>query len=83
MEDRNGIITGYAVNVTVTRTGQSAQQQLLVSSSSGTGTESLLLTNLQPFTTYACRVAARTSVGVGPYSIATSFITLEAGKQVA
>ena len=81
MEDWNGIIAGYAVNVSLTRTGQSVQQ--LLSNSTGTGTESLLLTNLRPFTTYSCRVAARTSVGVGPYSIATNFITLEAGKQVA
>lgn len=71
-EDQNGIITGYSINVTLVRTSQTVQMT--------SSTNALYLDNLLPFRTYTCRVAARTSVGVGPYSIATSFMTEEAGE---
>lgn len=72
--DQNGIITGYKINVTVVNSGVSFQQ---------TSTDSsLLLDNLLPFTTYSCRVAATTSVGTGPFSMAISFLTNEAGKRM-
>ena len=73
-EDQNGVITGYSINITLVRTGQT----ILLTSN----TDSLFLDDLQPFTTYTFRVAAVTSVGVGPYSIATSFMTEETGKAI-
>ncbi len=72
--DQNGIITGYVINVTLVGTGQTFQMT--------SSTNDLYLTNLQPFTTYICRVAAMTNVGVGPYSIAISFLTEESGMNL-
>ncbi len=73
--DQNGIITGYVINVTLAGTGQTFQMT--------SSTNDLYLTNLQPFTTYTCRVAAMTNVGVGPYSIAISFLTEESGMKLS
>ena len=70
-EDVNGVITGYVINVT-----DSSGQRFQTTSTS----RSLLLDELSPFTVYTCLVAARTSVGVGPFSLALSFTTDEAGK---
>lgn len=70
--DHNGVITGYLVNVTVVSTGQSFTR-------TSTNT-SLILNGLQPFTSYVCRVAARTQVGLGPFSTLISFLTDETGK---
>ena len=72
LEDQNGVISGYTINVTLVRTGQSFQRT--------STTTAFLLDGLLPFTTYTCSVAAMTSVGVGPYTIAASFITEEAGE---
>ena len=41
---------------------------------------SLMATRLQPFTTYICRIAARTAMGVGPYSIAVTAVTQQDGE---
>lgn len=71
LADQNGIIIGYAINVTQVGSGQSYQVT--------SNTNTLYLDSLLPFTTYTCRIAAMTSVGVGPYSIAVSFLTDEAG----
>lgn len=73
--DQNGIITGYLINVTLVSTGRSFQMT--------STTPNLFLNSLQPFTTYTCRVAAMTNVGVGPYSMAISFLTNENGKFIA
>ena len=75
IEDQNGIITGYAISVTLVSTGQSFQMTSTVNR--------LFLSNLLPFTTYICRVAAMTNVGVGPFSTATSFLTRETGTYIA
>ena len=69
--DQNGIITGYLINVTRISTGQTIQ---MVST-----TNDLFLNDLVPFSSYVCRVAAMTTVGAGPYSVATSFLTMETG----
>ena len=55
---RNGEITGYVVNVS------NAQGMLRVSSEQRNAT----LTKLDPDTTYTIRVAAKNSMGVGPFS---------------
>lgn len=72
LEDQNGIIAGYSINLILVSTGQSIQMM--------STTTNLFLDDLQPFTTYTFRVAAMTSVGVGPYSIATSIMTEETGR---
>ena len=75
LEDQNGVILGYVVNVTAVETGlnfelRSTQTTLAVDS-------------LRPFTTYICRIAARTIVGVGPFSIAVTAVTSQDGKSTA
>lgn len=72
--DQNGIIIGYVVNVTEVGTGVKFQRS--------TTTPSLILDSVRPFTTYVCRIAARTVVGIGPYSIAITATTEQAGKTV-
>ena len=70
--DQNGVIISYEIELTIVTTGQRIQMT--------SSTTSILLTSLLPFTTYTCRVAASTSVGLGPYSIVISFLTDETGK---
>ena len=71
-EEQNGIITGYDIHITVAETGESIQ----LSSDS----TSLTVDTLSPFTTYQSIIAARTSVGVGPFSSTLSLSTPEDGK---
>lgn len=70
--EQNGILTSYVINITLISTGQTFSR-----TSSNT---SLNLDGLLPFTSYTCRVAARTQVGTGPFSISNSFLTDEIGK---
>jgi len=70
--DRNGIIVGYLVNVTDIGTGSTFSWNAT--------TTSLALSSLKPFTHYAYLVAARTEVGLGPFSMTISFSTDQAGK---
>lgn len=72
LEDQNGVIVGYVINVTAVETGMTFQ---LSSSDS-----SLMANGLRPFTTYICRIAAATAVGVGPYSIAVTAVTQQDGE---
>ena len=72
VSDQNGVIIGYVVNVTVIATGEMFQLT--------TTSTNLPLDSLQPFTTYVCRIAARTVVGIGPYSIAVVATTEQAGE---
>ena len=74
LEDQNGIITGYVINVTGLETGTTFEL-----TSPGA---SLMVDGLRPFTTYICRIAAETSVGVGPYSTAVTAVTQQDGKQL-
>ena len=72
MQSRNGIITGYLINVTEIETGETFQ----VSSA----TTNLVIQSLRPFTTYVCVIAAETSAGTGPFSISLTVRTNEAGR---
>ena len=71
-EDRNGPIVGYVINVTVIATGEMFQ---LTSS-----TNTLSVASLKPFTRYVCIIAARTQVGLGPFSTTVTVMTPEDGK---
>ena len=70
--DRNGVITGYLINITLISTGQSFTRN-------STNTTHVL-NGLQPFTSYTCSVAAMTRVGLGPFSMPISFLTYETGE---
>ena len=72
VEDHNGAITGYVVQVTNASTGES-----FAVTSQENSTE---IGSLRPFTTYTCVVAAQTSAGVGPYSTTVMIQTDEAGE---
>lgn len=67
----NGDIIGY--NVTYTAVNSETVDSIL-SASNWT-----VIGSLNPFTTYTVTVAAVTSAGRGPYSIAVTFMTDEAG----
>ena len=72
-EDINGLIIQYIINVTVIENGET----FLLNST----TTSLNITQLQPYTTYICVIAAVTSVGRGPYSTQLTVITPQARKK--
>ena len=72
VEEQNGIIIGYVINVTVNDTGDTFQ---LTAS-----TTMLTLNNLRPYHNYTCVIAAETSVGLGPFSESVYFRTHEDGK---
>ena len=73
-EDRNGIIIGYTINLTNTRRNDT----LLYSSN----TTALTLSTLSPYTTYYCTVAARTSIGTGPFTAVLTLLTPQDGKKL-
>lgn len=70
-ENRNGLIISYTVFI-VADDGTSLELM-------ATGT-SIVATNLRPFTTYTCSVAASTSVGRGPSTPTFLFTTPEDGE---
>ena len=72
LENRNGIITGYIVNVTAMTSGEMVQ---LMST-----TSSITVSSLSPFTVYICTIAATTRVGSGPFTDEFMVQTLEEGK---
>ena len=72
LEEQNGVITRYTVNVTNVNTGESV---LLYTTET-----SITVQQLTPFTAYLCSVAAETSVGLGPYTLALTVTTNEDGK---
>lgn len=74
LERQNGLITGYSVNVTNTDTGVS----MLLSSTGNSN--SITVTQLSPYTSYLCSVAAQTIVGQGPYTSPITVTTGEDGK---
>ena len=73
-DKQNGVIISYVINVTNAVT--------LVSVQYYTATTSIIISNLEPFTTYVCVVAAATSVGVGPFSHLLFVQTDEGGKSI-
>ena len=59
-EDQNGAVLGYSITITAVRTGTKLQYN-------STST-SLTVSELHPYYTYRCRVAARTTFGMGPFT---------------
>jgi len=70
-EDHNGIVLGYAINVTKLQSRETVE---LFSNST-----MLTVHNLKPHTLYGCVSAAVNNAGFGPASVALQFETLEAG----
>ena len=71
-QHQNGIIIGYIVSITALETGTTVHMS--------TPHLNLTLRSLRPFTTYSCIVAARTSIGLGPFSTTVNAQTFEDGK---
>ena len=71
-DEQNGVIILYVINVTVVGTGQTFQ---LTST-----TTILTVTNLTPYTTYICIIAAVTSAGTGPFSTQFTVSTPQDGN---
>ena len=69
-EDINGIIRRYVILVTEVETGSVFTLH--------SNTTQVTITNLHPFYTYACAIAAET-VGVGPYTISLVVQLAEGG----
>ena len=70
-EHRNGIVTGYLINLIVVDTGETLQYF--------SNTTNVTIGSLIPYTSYAFVVAAQTSLGVGPFSDTVSMRTEETG----
>ena len=71
-QHRNGIITGYVINITTLATRENVQVFTLDSN--------YTVNFLEPFTVYDLIVAASTSAGIGPFSTVMTIQTLEDGK---
>lgn len=69
---RNGIITSYTVEV---MSFQSGNNYTLV-----TDTQNITIVNLSPYNLYILSVAARTAVGIGPFSTHLPIRTAETGE---
>ena len=72
-EDRNGDITGFIINVTNLDSGLTHQFTTAL-------VYNYTLSNLRPFTVYVATIAARTAVGMGPFSVVVSSQTFEDGE---
>ena len=70
MEDQNGIISGYLINITVAETGETFQRF------SNTTNIAVIL---MPFTMYTFVLTAENSAGIGPYTEIFSVQTGESG----
>lgn len=75
MQNRNGIIRDYIINVTALDTEENSQYV--------TSDHNLTLDSLIPFSSYAFIIAARTLVGAGPFSTVITIRTLEDGEYSA
>ena len=71
-DQQNGEILGYTVTVANVETGREEE--------SNTTSTSYSPSSLHPYYTYQCKVAAFTSVGLGPFSGVVSRRTRQAGK---
>ena len=78
MDEQNGVITSYTINITETGSGNTIQRTVSSSQDASITVESLL-----PFTTYSCSIAASTAVGMGPFSILVTLNTPEDGRLLA
>ena len=72
LEEQNGAIIGYIINVTALETGEMFQFY--------SDSNDLTLDSLRPYTTYICVIAAQTAIGIGPFSIAYEVTTPEDSK---
>ena len=72
VEQQNGIITKYVINMTVQETGEHLQFM--------SSTTSLVVNNLRPYRTYEWIIAAATSDGIGPFSDPVTVVTPEDGE---
>ena len=73
-EDQNGVIIGYVIQVTILETNTTVY---LFSN-----TTYLVVNTLRPWRTYICIIAARTSVGTGPYGSVFVLQSPQDGEQV-
>ena len=71
-EERNGVIVGYLLNYTKSDSG------FVVSYPSND--TSMVIQPLQSYTLYIFHVAAKTSAGIGPFSLSLQITTAEDGK---
>ena len=71
-QHRNGIITGYFINITTLATREVVQVFTL--------DNNYTVNFLQPFTVHDLIVAASTTAGIGPFSTVLTIQTLEDGK---
>ena len=72
MDEINGMIIRYIINVTVRETGQMFQ---LTST-----TTTLTINTLSPYRTFICIIAAVTSAGIGPFSTQFTLVTPQDGN---
>ena len=75
IENQNGIIQMYILNVTEVASGEEFQLS--------TYTTSITIDGLRPYHLYTCAIAAGTTVGVGPFSSIFVFLTHEYGIIIA
>ena len=75
VEEQNGVIISYTLNITEAGSGQITQRTVPSSQTSVT------VSSLLPFTTYFCSIAASTSVNRGPFSPTLTVNTLEDSKE--
>ena len=73
LEDQNGVIIHYRINVTVL---DSMEMFQLLSDNS-----SITVNSLTPYTTYNFTIAAETAVGVGPFNGAYTVMTATDGEK--
>ena len=71
LEEQSGDILQYIVNITHAGTLETTQHF--------TNTTNITITSLQPYTTYVCFIAARTEIGIGPFSLIFFIQTEEGG----
>ena len=76
IEEQNGVIISYTINVTEAGNGQLVQR--IVPSSE----TDISISPLFPFTTYLCSIAASTSVNIGPFSTILTFRTPEDSESI-
>ena len=73
--NQNGIIEHYQIEI-------SDEDNTVTQYSASGATMMLMVTELHPYHTYSCRIAAATGVGIGPFTPAIIIETLEDGKSV-
>ena len=75
-DNQNGIIERYQIEI-------SDEDSIVTHYSTNGTTMTLTVTELHPYHTYSCRIAAVTRAGNGPFTSTILLQTLEDGKSVA